>query len=77
MVETYQYFDITGGKETSRSLTSASVPVTVHLLHHGHNISGPQAQLSFTHCVCRTNSWSWASYTSSRHVSNFLKQIIL
>ncbi len=56
MVETYQDFDIIGGKETSRSPTSASVPLTVHLLHRGHNIPCSQTQLSWTLCVCTENT---------------------
>lgn len=56
MIETYQDFDIIDRKETSRSFTSASVPLTVHLLHHGHNIPCSQTQLSWTLCVCRANT---------------------
>lgn len=56
VVETYQGFDIIDGKETSRSPTSACVPLTVQLLHHGHNISCSQSQLSWTLCVFAENN---------------------
>lgn len=45
---TYQRFDVADGEETRRSPTGAFVPLTVHLLHHGHNISCSQFQLPWT-----------------------------
>lgn len=46
----HQDFDISDGEEPSRSSAGSSVPLCVHLLHHGHDISCSQTQLSWTFC---------------------------
>ena len=44
----HQDFGIANGEEPRGSSAGAAVPVAVHLLHHGHHISCPQAQLQWT-----------------------------
>lgn len=48
---TYQDFDKIDRKEAAGSSAGSSVPFAVHLLNHGHDISGCQTQLSWTLCV--------------------------
>lgn len=48
---TYQDFDKIDRKEAAVSSAGSTVPFAVHLLHHGHDISGCQTQLSRTLCV--------------------------
>lgn len=54
--EAYQDFDVVGRKEASGSSAGASVPLAVHLLHRGHNVSCSQTQFSWTLCRGRTTN---------------------
>ena len=52
----YQDFDVVDRKEASGSSAGASVPLAVHLLHRGHNVSCSQTQLTWTLCRGRTTN---------------------
>lgn len=63
---TYQDFDKIDRKEAAGSSAGSSEPFAVHLLHHGHDISGCQTQLSRTLCVKQISQINYVSKLKSK-----------